>query len=567
MPSVPALPQERRTVDDERTVEESPDFSILAIRTLFAVVWIAITAVVTFATEKEYGAPVSYPYCGPLQGVDEVFEERRLHVYYGVPFMRPALLQNRFERLSILTRSWPFLLDARNQSKPCSQPSLNVGRMTLYNTNSTEDCLYLNIYLPARKQSERSTPAYPIIVFIYGGGYHSGSNSFPFYSGKYLAALGNAMVVVPNYRLGVFGFLRSSVLGLKGNQGLHDVHAALLWVKNNAAAFGGDVNSVTVMGHQVGAAMIGLLNSISGASQLFHRVIMMSGSPYMRHRKEDGKAKALEQEQLIQKLGCRGEPKVLLDCLRSKTAQTMLDFAIRLKNWKTMFIPNEYEDIHDDASVDLRSTAFPKDLIIGTTMNEGSYYANLFLETFSRYDASKLTRVEAYRYLQEVTMGLGFHGYKELVSHYDQRYKDHSPEVFFANAIGDIVVNCPMKQFARDMARVNTKVFMYVFKHKPSYSTSRLEGAAHLDDIFISLGHALDAPILNATEAEKSLSRDMLRMWARFAAKGDPVSLLNVTWPQFTKGEGVYLSIGPEPTLASRYLEADCDKVARAIFN
>lgn len=567
MPSViPALPQER-TVEDERTVEESPDFSILVIRTLFAVVWVAITAVVTFTTEKEYSAPVSYPNCGPLQGVDEVFEERRLHVYYGVPFMRPALLQNRFERLSILTRPWPYLLDARHQSRSCSQPSLNVGKMTLYNTNSTEDCLYLNIYLPARKQSETSTPAYPIIVFIYGGGYYSGSNSFPFYSGKYLAAHGNAMVVVPNYRLGVFGFLRSSILGLKGNQGLHDVHAALLWVKNNAAAFGGDVHSVTVMGHQVGAAMIGLLNSISGASRLFHRVVMMSGSPYMRHKKEDGKAKEQEQGELIQKLGCRGDPKVLLSCLRSKTAQAMLDFAIRLKNWKTMFIPTQYEDIHDDASVDLRSAVLSKDLIIGTTANEGSYYANLFLEVFSKYDASKLTRIEAYRYLQDVTAGLGFHGYNELVMYYDQKYKNHSPDVFFANAIGDIVVNCPMKQFARDMATANTRVFMYVFKHKPSYSTSRLEGAAHLDDIFVSLGNVLDAPVLNATEAEKRLSREMLRMWARFAAKGDPVSLLNVTWPQFTKGEGVYLNIGPEPTLASRYLEADCDKVASAVFN
>ncbi|XP_050035762.1 acetylcholinesterase-like [Dermacentor andersoni] len=566
MPSGARPSQDRRTVDDERPVDESPEFSILAIRTLFAVVWIATTAVVTFTTEKDHSAPVSYPHCGPLQGVDEIFEERRLHVYYGVPFMRPALLHNRFERLPILERPWPFLLDARNQRSSCPQPSINVGKMTLYNTNTTEDCLYLNIYLPARKLSE-SMPKYPIIVFIYGGSYYSGGNSFPFYSGKYLAAHGNAMVVVPNYRLGVFGFLRSSILGLKGNQGLHDVYAALLWVKSNAAAFGGEVHSVTVMGHQVGAAMIGLLNSFSGASELFHRVVMMSGSPYMRHWKEDGKAKAREQDQLMQKLGCRVDPKALLDCLRGKTAKSVLDFATKLKNWKTMFLPSEYEDIRDDASVDLKSTAVSKDLIIGTTVNEGSYYANLFLEMFSKYDASKLTRIEAIRYLENVTASLGLHGYNDLVYYYDQKYKDHSADIFFANAIGDIVVNCPMKQFAQDMTSVNTKVFMYVFKHKPSYSTSRLEGAAHLDDIFISFGQALDAPALNVSEVEKELSREMLRMWARFAENGDPVSLRNVTWPQFTKGEGVYLNIGPEPTLASRYLEGECDKVARALFN
>lgn len=558
--------KEMRNGDDEKAVEESPQFSIFAMRSLFVVVWIAIAAILAYKMEREYSAPVSIPRCGSLEGVDEVFEKRRLHVYYGVPFMRPALLHNRFQRLPILTRPWTFLLNAKNQRNSCPQPSLIVGKMAVDNTNSTEDCLYLNIYLPARRLSERSIARYPIIVFIYGGGYYSGGNSFPFYSGKYLAAHGNAMVVVPNYRLGVFGFLRSSIIGLKGNQGLHDVYAALLWVRKNAAAFGGDVHRVTVMGHQVGAAMIGLLHFFEGASELFDRVVMMSGSPYMRHWKEDGKARSNEQDQLMQKLGCGGDPKTLFDCLRSKPAESVLDFATKLKNWKTMFMPNEYEDIRDDASVDLKSTAVSRDLIIGTTLNEGSYYASLFLEMFAKGDSSKLTRVEAINYLKNVTAGLGFHGYNDLVNYYDQKYKDHSADIFFANAIGDIVVNCPMKQFAHDMTSVNTKVFMYVFKHKPSYSISHLEGAAHLDDVFISLGHALDAPVLNATEAEKKLSREMLRMWARFAANGDPVSLLNVTWPQFTKGEGVYLNIGPEPTLASRYLEDDCDKVARALF-
>ncbi|XP_065284969.1 acetylcholinesterase-like [Dermacentor albipictus] len=566
MPSSTVL-QGRRIGDDEKPIEDSPELYIFAMRSLFVVGWIAVAAILAYKMEKEYSAPVSIPHCGSLQGVDEVFEDRRLHVYYGVPFMRPALLHNRFRRLPVLTRPWTFLLNAKNQRSSCPQPSLIVGKMTVDNTNTTEDCLYLNIYLPARKLSERSIARYPIIVFIYGGGYYSGGNSFSFYSGKYLAAHGNAMVVVPNYRLGVFGFLRSSIIGLKGNQGLHDVHQALLWVKKNAAAFGGDVHSVTVMGHQVGAAMIGLLNSFSGASELFDRVVMMSGSPYMRHWKEDGKTRSREQEQLMEKLGCRGDPKTISDCLRNEAAESVLDFTAKLRNWKVMFMPNEYEDIRDDASVDLKSTAVSKDLIIGTTANEGSYYASLFLDMFSKGDSSKLTRVEAIKYLQNVTAGLGFHGYIDLVNYYDQKYKDHSGYVFFANAIGDIVVNCPMKQFALDMTSVNTKVFMYVFKHKPSYSTSRLEGAAHLDDIFISLGHALDAPVLNATEAEKELSREMLRIWARFAATGDPVSLRNVTWPQFTKGEGVYLNIGPEPTLASRYLEDDCDKVARALFN
>lgn len=553
-------------MEEDRSIEDIPEFSILAVRTLFAVIWIAVTAVVTFSSEKQYTAPLSYPPCGPLQGVEETFGEQRLHVYYGVPFMRPALLQNRFQRLTNLERPWSFLLDASQPPSPCSQPSINVGKMTLDNRNSSEDCLYLNVYVPARKSSD-SVPKHPIIVVIYGGGYYSGANSFPFYNGKYLAAHGNAMVVVPNYRLGVFGFLRSSAIRVQGNQGLTDVDAALRWVRENAAAFGGDVHSITVMGHQVGAALIGLLHTISGASELYHRAIMMSGSPYMRHLRGDRRARAQEQEELVRRLGCT-DPATALDCLRSKTPEALLDFATKPAGWKTLYIPTQYEDIEEDASVDLKNAAVAKDLIIGTTENEGSYYANLFLEKFSKYDVSKLTRVEALKYLRDMTRELGVHGFNDLVDYYDEKYKGQSVEEVFANAIGDIVVNCPMKQFAHHTSGVNNKVFMYVFNQKPSYSTSRLKGAGHFDDIFLSLGYALESPqgAMNMTDAEKELSRDLLKVWSRFAEFGDPGSVLNVTWPQFTKGEGVYLNIGTEPALASRFREDDCDKVARALF-
>ncbi|KAH9368633.1 hypothetical protein HPB48_004652 [Haemaphysalis longicornis] len=469
-------------MEEDRTIEDIPEFSILAVRALFAVIWIAVTAVVTFSSEKQYTAPLSYPSSGPIQGVEETFDERRLHVYYGVPYMRPALLQNRFQQLPNLQRPWPFLLDASQPPNMCSQPSINVGKMTLDYRNSSEDCLYLNIYVPARKSSD-SVPKHPIILVVHGGSYYYGSNSFPFYNGKYLAAHGNAMVVVPNYRLGVFGFLRSNVLKVPGNQGLSDVDRALRWVVNNAAAFGGDVHSVTLMGHQVGAALIGLLHTIAGASELFHRAIMMSGSPYMRHLRGDRKARAT------------GTPGVCAEARLHRPAHC------------SRLPPQQ------DA---------PSNLIIGATANEGSYYANLFLEKFSKYDVSKLSRAEALNYLREMIKELGVHQFDDLVAYYNEKYKDESVEAVFANAIGDIVVNCPMKQFARHTSSVQTKVFMYVFDQKPSYSTSRLKGAGHYDDIFLSLGYALETSsgAMNVTNAEKELSKELLRAWSRFADHG-----------------------------------------------
>lgn len=495
--------------------------AIIAIRTLFALVWVAVTAFVTFSSEKQYTSPMSYPPSGALQGISETFDNRRLHIYYGVPFIRPALLHNRFKRLPIFEKPWPFLLDATHPPPSCRQRDRNVGVLTLDNSNSSEDCLYLNIYVPARKTAEH-TDKYPVIVIIYGGGYYSGGNSFPFYSGKYLAAYGNVMVVVPNYRLGIFGFYRSSVVEVPGDQGLWDLYAALKWVNKNAAAFGGNPGSVTLMGHEVGAALLGLLNTITGASQLYHRSIMMSGSPFMRHWSDQTRDKVKEQESLLRKLGCGGKV-LLLDCLRSKPDRVLLDFVTRVPRWQNMYLPTPYEDLQADASVDLKATAVPKDLLIGTTENEGAHYANFFLDMLSVYDRSKLTRSLASDYLREIIRGLGIRNNDILVNYYAKDFDVTSPLSMFAQAMGDLVVNCPMKQYAVDVANTNVKVYMYVFKYKPSYSTNKLVGPTHLDDLFLSLGYVLEtAPTssLNVTQEEKALSRELLKLWARFANSG-----------------------------------------------
>ena len=142
----------------------------------------------------------------------------------------------------------------------------------------SEDCLYLNIWTPVNKPSERL----PVIVWIYGGGYINGSASMPLYRGDRLAHKG-VIVVAIAYRIGPLGFLahpaltRESPHHSSGNYGLMDQIAALEWIQRNIAAFGGDPKNVTVAGQSSGAISVSILMSSPLAKGLLQRAIAESG--------------------------------------------------------------------------------------------------------------------------------------------------------------------------------------------------------------------------------------------------------------------------------------------------
>jgi para-nitrobenzyl esterase len=140
-----------------------------------------------------------------------------------------------------------------------------------------EDCLYLNVWTPDL------AGRLPVLVWIYGGGFDAGSAAPPFTDGAALSRLTGAVVVAANYRVGALGYLHLAGIGGPGwagcsNPGLQDQAAALRWVRENIAAFGGDVGNVTVAGESAGAFSIGSLLAVPAAAGTFHRAILSSGS-------------------------------------------------------------------------------------------------------------------------------------------------------------------------------------------------------------------------------------------------------------------------------------------------
>jgi len=212
-------------------------------------------------------APVATQY-GLVQGVTET----DLTVYRGIPFAAPPVGDLRW-RAPQPAAKWEGV---RAADKFGPDPYQGDGK-----GNVSEDCLYVNIWTPAKKSTERI----PVLVWIYGGGFSFGSTSTPVHNGEHLARKGVVLVSL-NYRVGPFGFLAHPELTAEsphhasGNYGLMDMIAGLQWVKKNIAAFGGDPDKVTIFGESAGGIAVSMLCASPEAKGLFRGAVSQSGGSF-----------------------------------------------------------------------------------------------------------------------------------------------------------------------------------------------------------------------------------------------------------------------------------------------
>jgi para-nitrobenzyl esterase len=197
--------------------------------------------------------------------------------FKGIPFAAAPVSDNRWRPPQPLS-PWQGVRDASKFGADCVQTAFRPGAASMSPTSS-EDCLYLNVWQPAGAVPGAKLP---VMVWIYGGGFTGGSSSMPMTSGTHFAQQG-VVLVAANYRVGRFGFFAFPALSkehpeeLKGNYAYMDQLAALKWVQNNIAAFGGDPNNVTIFGFSAGGVSVHSLLTISMARGLFHKAIVESG--------------------------------------------------------------------------------------------------------------------------------------------------------------------------------------------------------------------------------------------------------------------------------------------------
>lgn len=220
---------------------------------------------------------------GLVRGFREKVLGEYVDVFLGIPFAKPPLGDLRFKK-PVPIDPWHGIFDATTLPKSCIQeayasfPGFEGEEMWNPNTELSEDCLYLNLWVPASLREPGAKPA-EVLVWIYGGGYMAGTSTLEVYDGDLMAVANNFIVASMQYRVGAFGYIYLDIDEAPGNQGMYDQALAMKWIKDNAPYFGGNPERITLFGESAGAssAAFHLLSPVS--IDLFDKVILQSGVP------------------------------------------------------------------------------------------------------------------------------------------------------------------------------------------------------------------------------------------------------------------------------------------------
>ena len=391
----------------------------------------------------------------------------------------------------------------------------------------SEDCLSLNVWTPQLPDTPTSRPGQgrPVMVFIHGGGFTSGSGSVFLYRGGNLVRNGDAVVVTINYRLGALGFLGHRDLvdadGHVGNWGIHDQVAALEWVRDNIASFGGDPDNVTIFGESAGAFSVATLLGAPTAKGLFRRAVMQSGGAHA-HSLEDAERSAERMATVLGIASCDREsleriPATELVAATEEIGKRRPDPGMMplpfLPVVDGVFLPE-----HPLAAVANGSTA-GVDLLIGTNRDE------LTLFGLGNPGLMALDEDGARHWVANAVPDLSA---TEVIDAYRAARRARSEPVGATDiwvAVGtDVVFRWPSLQLAAAHVARGARAYVYLFDWE-SPAFGGLLGSCHALELPFVFG-AVQVPVVQifsgSGPAVELLSDQMQRAWLAFAGTGIP---------------------------------------------
>ncbi|XP_073990072.1 carboxylesterase 4A isoform X2 [Rhodnius prolixus] len=512
---------------------------------------------------------------GRVKGLKMIAENRAVvFAFLGIPYAVPPLGKYRFaapEKHAGWPGDAPF--NANEFGPSCIQPQGELVPDFSVNPRQDEDCLQLNVWTAESSLNYRNSP---VVIFLEGEGFVTGyPGRFP---GQDLAAEGIVIVSV-SYRLNVFGFLCLEHGGARGNVGLLDQYLALLWVRENIDAFGGDSRSVTLMGHSAGAASIGY-HMVSPRTQgLFHRVIVMSGSatsPWAMSKHPSNSS-----FEIARSLGCLSRrPYSVLSCLRSKSSSEILkayETQYMNGNWSELplpvvdkFLPEIEQYLPIKPIEALKKGDFLKiPVITGVTRNEGSLVVSQLTDLL-QHGYSQLKHLFVTSVIPSILSKYNFtnsHNIKELKAILNWYYIDSIKEGDVMALITKLIDIYSDTQFRAPHMRQllylsditnnpRNTVYAYEFDQEDNhlYRNLNISGSGHGEELLMLFSPSLIKSIgrLRLTSSEERLSNMMKRYWLEFIRKGNiGANGYGVSWKRYSSAENNYIIFGSGDNLQS----------------
>jgi para-nitrobenzyl esterase len=465
---------------------------------------------------------------GSVSGV----RHQAANAYLGIPFAQPPVGALRWKPPA-KPAAWSGVRDGSQFGTNCYQdPPGHFGPYTdefLIQLPVSEDCLYLNVWTPAKAAKGKL----PVILWLHGGGHGSGSGSIPIYNGAGLASKG-VVVVSANFRLGPFGYLAhpeltaESTRHTSGNYGLLDQIAALQWVKANAARFGGDPSRVTIMGQSAGAADVHALIMAPEAKGLFVRAIAESGA---------GRAAPLaEAEAQGQTIAFKAGAHSLAE-LRATPADAIQRASAGppplsgAPPGPRFGLVIDGQVLPADPSDPAAPVASNVPLLAGYTSDD---IGTSPLDT--KTSAADFEKTVRQRYGAHADAILAVYPHANDVEASQSALRLQRDQLF-----------ATLVSWEADRAKASGEtVYAYRYDHTHPGPNSAKYGAFHTSEVPYVFG-VLNAPGRTFTAGDRKVSDQIQGYWVNFATRGDPNPAGKTTWKRVTPGSMRLMEIGDHP--------------------